>query len=461
MKKIIPILIVIALLVVGYLGISALRARQQQSAIENYNTVPASRGTLMATIGATGMVRSNQTAILAWQTSGKVDQIDISLGDSVAAGQVLASLEQASLSQAVILAQSDLINAQNALDDLLNSDLPTATALQNLYKAQRAAIEAERAIDRFEEEDYKDDLEDARNDVIDRMEDLKEAQEDFEPYEDWAEDNETRRERKQDLDDAQNAYDEAVRVVNLLELEQNLTQANLQAAQAALANAQREYDRLKDGPDPDDIAVLEARIAATQATLDMAHIETPFAGTITAINNKVGDRVSPGTTAFRLDDLSRLLVDVRISEVDINRIGVGQSVRLTFDAILDKEYSGVVSEVSGVGQVTQGIVEFAVTVELTDPDENVRPGMTAAVNIIAEQTDNVLLVPNRAVRVVDGERVVYILNNGSLALVAVTLGASSGTESEVIGGSLRAGDLIVLNPPQVFDTMGPPPFVRR
>jgi HlyD family secretion protein len=100
-------------------------------------------------------------------------------------------------------------------------------------------------------------------------------------------------------------------------------------------------------------------------------------------------------------------------------------------------------------------------VELTDPDEDVRPGMTAAVNIVVEQLDDVLLVPNRAVRVVDGERVVYILQNGELALVTVTLGASSGTESEVTGGGLRAGDLIVLNPPQVFDTMGPPPFVRR
>ena len=461
MKKVIPILIVIALLVVGYLGISALRSRQQQTTLQNYDTVTASRGTLMATIGATGTVRSNQTAILVWQTSGKVEQINASLGDSVAAGLVLASLEQASLSQSVILTQSDLINAQNALDDLLNSDLPTATALQNLYKAQRAVIEAERAMDRFDEQKYKDSLDKARDAVIDKNDDLKQAQDDFEPYEDWAEDNQTRRERKQDLDDAQNAYDEAVRVVDLLELEQNLAQANLGAAQAALASAQREYDRLQDGPDPDDIAVLEARIDATQATLDMAHIETPFAGTITSISNKNGDRVSPGTTAFRLDDLSRLLVDVRISEVDINRISVGQNVKLTFDAILDKEYSGVVSEVSGVGQVTQGIVEFAVTVELTNPDENVRPGMTAAVNIIAEQTDNALLVPNRAVRVVDGERVVYILNNGSLALVAVTLGSSSGTESEVIGGSLRAGDLIVLNPPQVFDTMGPPPFVRR
>jgi HlyD family secretion protein len=56
---------------------------------------------------------------------------------------------------------------------------------------------------------------------------------------------------------------------------------------------------------------------------------------------------------------------------------------------------------------------------------------------------------------------VYVLRSGELTPVRVTLGASSDLESEVLEGELRAGDVIVLNPPQVFDTNGPPPFVRR
>jgi len=109
-----------------------------------------------------------------------------------------------------------------------------------------------------------------------------------------------------------------------------------------------------------------------------------------------------------------------------------------------------------VGNVVQGVVQFNVTVELTDADEAVRPGMTAAVNIVVEQLDNVLLVPNRAVRLVDGQRVVYILQDQQLEAVQITLGATSDIESEVIAGDLRAGDLIVLNPPQNYETNGPP-----
>jgi HlyD family secretion protein len=102
------------------------------------------------------------------------------------------------------------------------------------------------------------------------------------------------------------------------------------------------------------------------------------------------------------------------------------------------------------------VVEFDVTVELIDADQNVKPGMTAAVNIVVDQITDALLVPNRAVRVVDGQRVVYILSNNQLKSVNVTLGASSDSESQVMDGDLRLGDQIVLNPPQdLFSTGGP------
>jgi HlyD family secretion protein len=160
--------------------------------------------------------------------------------------------------------------------------------------------------------------------------------------------------------------------------------------------------------------------------------------------------------AFRIDDLSRLLVDLEVSEVDINQIEVGQDVTMSFDAILANEYHGKIVEVALVGNNVQGVVNFTVTVELLDPDTQVRPGMTSAVNIVISQIDEALLIPNRAVRVVDGERVVYILENGQLESVSVTLGASSDLYSEVIDGELNAGDTIVLNPPSMlFQQSGP------
>ncbi|MEA1977187.1 MAG: HlyD family efflux transporter periplasmic adaptor subunit, partial [Chloroflexota bacterium] len=163
---------------------------------------------------------------------------------------------------------------------------------------------------------------------------------------------------------------------------------------------------------------------------------------------------------FRIDDLSRLLVEVEISEVDINRVALGQSATLNFDAVLDQVYNGVVVEKSLIGTSLQGVVSFPVTVELIDADEAIKPGMTAAVNIIVEQIENVVLVPNRAVRVQDGERVVYLLVDDVITPAPIVLGATSDLYSEVLGGDLKVGDEVILNPPaSLFENGEHPGFM--
>jgi HlyD family secretion protein len=100
------------------------------------------------------------------------------------------------------------------------------------------------------------------------------------------------------------------------------------------------------------------------------------------------------------------------------------------------------------------VVNFKVTVELTDADSLVKPGMTAAVNITVEELKDVLLVPNRAVRLSDGQRVVYLLVDGQPVQTDVRLGSSSDTMSVLSGGDVKEGDTIILNPPLEFGGPG-------
>jgi HlyD family secretion protein len=230
--------------------------------------------------------------------------------------------------------------------------------------------------------------------------------------------------------------------------------ANFAVAEANLKDAEREWERLKNGPDPNDVAVAQARVDAAEATLAMSQLTAPLGGTVTEVSIMSGDQVAPGTKSFRIDDLSHLLIDVQVSEVDINSIHVGQDVTVTFDAILAKTFHGRVSKVALAGNLVQGVVNFTVTVELTDADPEVKPGMTAAVTIVTQELTDVLLVPNRAVRVVNNQRVVYVLKNGEAVEVPITLGATSDTYSEVVGGDLKEGDLIILNPPTQFERGG-------
>ena len=98
-----------------------------------------------------------------------------------------------------------------------------------------------------------------------------------------------------------------------------------------------------------------------------------------------------------------------ISEIDINQIEVGQDVNLAFEAVLAKTYHGKVVEVAEVGTVMAGSVSLLVRVEILNADEDIRIGMTSDVDIVTRQKENVLAVPNRAIRALDGEPVVYLL----------------------------------------------------
>lgn len=453
MKRIIIVIIIVAAIAGGWYGFTRYQAQQQALAAGEYQTVAAARGDLTATVGATGVVRANQTAALAWKTSGIVEAVTVAAGEQVAADRVLASLKPSSLPQNVILAQAELTDARKQLEELETQTESAANeALRAISTAAQQLRDAQYRLDNYTVPSNQADL--STMEAFEVMQQrLEEARQAFEPYKYFSQNNSTRRDLKEALDEAQADYDAAVR---RLEYEYAV-----QVAQSSLDQARNDYEIYSAGPDPDDVAALESRIEAAQATLDQAQITAPFEGIVTEAAVKAGDQVSAGTLAFRLDDLSHLLVDVQVSEVDINRIAVGQEAILSFDAIQNQEYQGIVTEVALVGSSTQGLVDFTVTVELTDADEKVRPGMTAAVNIVVNELEDVLLVPNRAVRLLEGDRVVYVLKNGFPEPVDITLGASSELNSEVVAGELQEGDPVVLNPPTTFNNDGPPPFVQR
>lgn len=414
-------IVVVVILVLAVAGGLFWRSKATQSGENDYQTVSVERGNLVATVGATGTVRSKQEATLAWQTSGTVESVNAALGDRVAKDLTLAVLEKTSLPSSVILAEADLASAQQALDDLLNSDTAAAQARVALRVAEDALEKAEDYRNSLDEPyKYEQIVYNYVNGV--RVPRIKTISVD-------EADEETKAEADQDLALRQAEYDDALRA----------------------------WERVKDGPSQVDIEAAQARVDAAQATLNMARLTAPFEGTITQVNVMAGDQVNAGMVAFRIDDLSSLLVDVELSEVDINSVSLGQMVTLSFDAILDQEYQGKIIEVGRVGNDIQGAVNFKVTVELDQGDDQVRPGMTAAVNIVVKEIKDEILIPNRAVRLVDGERVVYLLKNGTPEMVEVRLGASDESMSVVVSDTLEVGDKVILNPPSNFSMADGPP----
>jgi len=514
MRKYFIIGLAIAVLVVGWLVVD--RILNENSANASLETEPIRRDDLRIIVEAPGVVRANQSALLRWKTTGRVEGVYTSLGDEVSTGELLANLEKNSLAQNVILAQAELINAQRALDELLTSQVQTAQAHSAVEQArqaledardptlvqsqaQTALAEAQQALEEAERnyeilakpasqsaiDQTKANLLLAENRLNDTLEQIDRIQrrarrpedkmmffESRELYERILEGLELKEiQDRRAYEDSLSRYnrlieppdpnDLAVAEAALARSKAEFAQAQIEwerakdgispadvaVLEAQLVDAQREWERWKDGPDSAEITAAEARLAVAQATLNQVQIVAPFDGTITEVHSQPGDVVTTGSLAFRLDDLTPLLVDASVSEIDINKIRPGQAAILTFDAIPSKEYHGTVVEVPAVGEVINNIASFNIVVEIIDADEKVRPEMTTTVNIVVSELTDVLLVPNRALRLGSGERIVYVLRNEEMVSVPLILGAGSDAYSQILEGDLQEGELIVLNPP--------------
>lgn len=449
----------IVLAVVAYFVISANNAKK--TSLADLQTVKVEKGDLTAIVGATGTVHARQSALLNWQTTGRVDMINVGIGEKVSAETVLATLLESSLPQSIILAKADLVTAERNLENLQNSSLATAQAQLNLANARNSYDDAlyyglkENTV----RSTNKDKMDEAKASLILAQDRVNKAQDFYDRFANEPDDSIAKANAlsnlaaaRDNLRIAENNYTFFTDPPETIDVE--ISQAKVAVALAQYEDAQREWDRQKDGPDPKDIAAAEARIASIKATIDLVQLTAPFGGTVTDVSSMVGDQVNAGTTAFRVDDLSQLLVDVEVPEVDINRVKVGQIVQLTFDAITAAQYEGKVAQVARVGNESSGIVNFEITIEILNPDDQVLPGMTAAVNIIITQLTDVLTVPNRAVRLVDNKQVVYVLRNSTPTAVEIEIGASSDSVSEIISGDIKVGDLIILNPPVDFSSFG-------
>jgi len=456
--------IVIGVLVLGIVLTRSLANRNSNGS--DYQTTVIEEGDLIAIVGATGVVESNQSVELDWETTGRVETVNVSINDQVEKGDILAELADNTLPQSVILAKADLVSAKKSLDDLVNSTTESAVAYTNLLEAESDLRVAEEDRDEwnYNEVDM-DRIYTARDEFLDAEELLKDAQYAFDLVSDLDDEDPERVEAEETLDDAQFERDKALRNLNYIQGKSYDRQvaedfADYDVALAQLQDAQREWERVKDGPNLDDITAAEARVAAAEATVSQSWIEAPFSGTITKAFPKAGDEVMTAENAFRIDDLSELFVKVDISEVDINRVELGQRAELTFDAILGEQFEAEVVEVSRVGIDSGNGVEFLVTLKILNENNRVRPGMTAAVNLVVNEIKGVLYVPNRAVRLMENERVIFKLVDGELVQTPIEFGASSDINSEILSGDVEEGDIVVLNPPLELVSGQPPAFVR-
>jgi HlyD family secretion protein len=204
---------------------------------------------------------------------------------------------------------------------------------------------------------------------------------------------------------------------------------------------------------PWSVKLLELQVDITRANLDAAKLNlekavivAPFDGVVADITINEGREISTATfatPAISLVDTSEIEMPGFIDEIDITMVQPGQEANIILDALPDEEVKGRVAFISLVGTIRTGVVSYDTTITLENPAEELRDGMTATAEVIIECRDDVLFITNRAIRGTWENPKVLVLVDEQGEEREVTLGLTDGINTEVLSG-LEEGEKVVL-----------------
>ena len=443
-----------AVLVVAIVALIAIPNGSDKTDVAEVTYGQVTRGSLTETIDVVGTLEAIPSASLTWQSGGIVDSFDVKVGDKVSLGDVLMTLTESTLDASILDAQSSLLDAQTTLDNLKSANTDLYTAAQTLADAEYDLKQYKSDRDYNNTKGASDDTIDAaRSAYYAAKQVVWEKQAAYQALSDLESDDPEKVTAYEEQKAAIEAQNKALSNLNYIlgvyydhDVETDFIEYD--AALAAVEEARVEYNRYLD--QSDEIAAAEAAVQALQNTINTGKIIAPFDGTITQIDAVTGDLISSNssTAALTISNMDNLMVEVSISEVDINKVAVGQRAIITFDAITNKKYSGYVSSISSSGEEDDtGIVQFSVWIKVDNADDMVKPGFTSVVSIVTAEVEDALLVPNDAVVSRDGSYMVVLTNkDGSTTMVPVEIGASSDLYAEITSGELQEGDQVTLYP---------------
>jgi multidrug efflux pump subunit AcrA (membrane-fusion protein) len=300
---------------------------------------------------------------------------------------------QIGLQAAIQSADAELLAAGQALKALEeNAATSRAQALQAIIQANQDLGEAKRRLyyhsvtARLAGLQPMEALEITRENLDQARLTFEPYKHEYNPYEPFNHDSSydnRRDDLKEDLDRAQSEYNAALRWVEL--------EANLVSAQTNLEEAERWYGKLADGPDPDQVALGQARLdnaqaqlMAAQKALDQLVLTAPFASSVVSVDICAGEAVLPGQVIVVLGELANLHVETSdLSERDIHNVTIGQSASVYVEA-LDLQIPGRVSSISPQANTIGGDVVYTVEIQLEEQPAGLRWGMSVDVEIDIE-----------------------------------------------------------------------------
>ena len=459
--------VIILILAGGYWYYQSAQKKSKAAASgSSLQTATVRQGSIQISASGTGTVVAAATANLAFSNSGSsssanatLTKINVTVGDQVKAGEVLAVEDNTTQAQALAQAQlnlaqltspaaiataqgavaTDQVNVANALQALQFDISPgvyqweqqVAVAQQNLTNAQLDAQANPSAA-------ATQKVQDAQNALNYANQELAGEQAYYTKY--YIPEYFTNTNKQTGYRSVNPPTDQAIASAR----------STLALAQANLVQDQDLVTALTTGVIPDTatgsgiVALKQAQTAlqTAQTNFNNTEIIAPFDGTVTAVNNTVGDTVGTATV-ITVADLSKRLLTVYIDETDLSKLALGEEVDATFDAIPNQTFKGKITQIVPALTTVDNVPAVQAQAAL-DPSTSseLYVGLDATVNVINAQANNVLLVPIQALKQLEpGKYAVFVVQNGNLTLRQVQVGLMDQTYAEIKSG-LQEGEVV-------------------
>ena len=478
-RAILYVILAAVIIVAAVLGYAFVwHPRQAEQAGEETRFAVVERGAMLVAVSASGNIEPQARVNLFFQSPGRVTEVLVEVGDTVAAGDALARLDSERLVLQAQQAQAALASAEAQLAQLTRGARPEeiAAAEANVRALEAQASAASSSLDQLAGGPSDAQVAAAEADLASAITQQKSAKDmhdmTMECFEfSWGGQAQTicpalgvpEEQARYNLNvadatlsAAQSSLKETLAGVDSDEL--LASRANVWAAAAQRDAAQSQLELLLNGATEGQIAAVEAQVEQARVALELAELalekatlRAPFDGIVAQVNATANEMPPAQLPAITLLDASQFRMTLSVDEMDVGRLAPGQSVQVTLDALPDVVVVGSVERVAPAATLQEGVVYYDVVIALNPTDAPVRTDMTANATIVVEELSDVLLIPTWVVRVDrdTGQTYVDRRARGEVVRVDVELGVRYKGNVQVLDG-LGEGDVVVLTKSDSF-----------
>lgn len=437
--------VLIGVLVIAAVG-GILAKRSFRAAAPGFETAAVERGTIQAFVTATGNLNPVVNVQVGSQVSGNIKALYADFNTKVQKGQLIAQIDPA-IFQAQLDSAASVVSERLATVATAKAQYLKATADLAASHATRNSLIAVEAKDRAS---------------------FTNLQEHWRRSEGLFQSGIV---SPQDHDSARAAFEAAQAQLEADGAQILAAERNTQSAEAQVAAAQAQLDAA-------DAQLKQAQAAFDQAQLNLDHtrIIAPVSGTVIARHFDVGQTVAASFQAPDLfdigEDLTKMQVDTNVDEADVGVVKPGQVATFLIDAYPGTIFRGTVGDVRRAPINAQNVVTYDVVITADNPDLKLFPGMTAKVTILTSRQDQILKVPNAALRFRPTAELsaqiqsagpksadtpqIYIVSGSAIKAIPVVTGISDGKATQVTSAGIKEGDTVILR----IATSTPSPTTR-